>query len=285
MINIIPMPKVLEEKQGEFNLRDATVSYNDEKISSIAALLCETFGLSNNENGNIILCLTEQNGEDYEIEVTENNVKVMGSEKGIFYALSTLRQLEKNGAVPCVYIKDNPDFAIRGYYFDIGRGRVPKIETLFRLVDKLAFYKMNHLQLYVEHSFPYTGMEEIWHDKDPITPDEIIALDSYCKKNYIELVPSFALFGHLYEILRHPKFAHLCEIEPDDKYNWVDRMWHHTIDITNPESFELIKGMIDDVLPLFSSKKFNICCDETFDLGKGKSREYVEKVGNGKAYV
>jgi hypothetical protein len=43
--------------------------------------------------------------------------------------------------------------------------------------------------------------------------------------------------------------------------------------------------MLHEFIPLFSSDKFNICCDETFDLGKGKSKELSEQVGTGKLYV
>lgn len=43
-------------------------------------------------------------------------------------------------------------------------------------------------------------------------------------------------------------------------------MEHHTIDPLNPESIEIIKSLIDQYEPLFKSKYFNICCDETFDL-------------------
>ncbi len=285
IMNIIPAPKYLEVKEGRFSLENASVAFDNDNISEAAELICDEFNIKKAENGNIVLICNHKNDESYDMCIEEDMIKIIGSEKGCFYALSTLKQIEKDGEIPCVYIKDCPDFEVRGYYYDIGRGRVPKLETLYKLVDKLAYYKLNHLELYVEHSFEYSGMECVWGDKDPITREEIIALDKYCKKNYVELVPSFALFGHLYEILRNPKFAHLCEIEPNDEYNWIDRMWHHTIDISNPESFELIKQMIDDVLPLFSSNKFNICCDETFDLGKGKSREYVEKIGLGMAYV
>ncbi len=285
MKKIIPEPKRIIEKNGYFDTKNATVSVNSDDILSLADILCEVFDAKKADNGTINLLKTDSDSEAYEIDVSESGVLITGGERGIFYAISTLKQLEEGGMLPCVIINDEPDFAIRGYYFDITRGRVPKPETLFKLVDKLAFYKMNHLELYVEHSFEYSGMEEIWGDKDPITREEIIKLDEYCRKNYVELVPSFALFGHLYEILRNPKFSHLCEIEPEKEYNWVDRMLHHTIDISNPQSFELIKQMIDDVLPLFSSDKFNICCDETFDLGKGKSRKYVEEKGIGFAYA
>ena len=50
-------------------------------------------------------------------------------------------------------------------------------------------------------------------------------------------------------------------------------MVHHTIDPTNPRSIEIIKSMIDQFIPLFRTNKFNICCDETFDLKVGKHKD------------
>lgn len=43
--------------------------------------------------------------------------------------------------------------------------------------------------------------------------------------------------------------------------------------------------MIDAYAPLFSSRKFNICGDETFDLGRGRSHEEAERVGAGTMYA
>ena len=68
-------------------------------------------------------------------------------------------------------------------------------------------------------------------------------------------------------------------------------MAHHTIDVSNPESIEIIKSLIDQYAPCFTSDKFNICCDETFDLGNGKNsgmekgRLYVDFVKQVIAHV
>ena len=62
-------------------------------------------------------------------------------------------------------------------------------------------------------------------------------------------------------------------------------MAHHTLDATNEESFRLVRSMLDQYMPLFSSDKFNVCCDETFDIGKGKTADLAEKVGTGRIYV
>jgi hexosaminidase len=57
--------------------------------------------------------------------------------------------------LPCLKIRDWPDFARRGVMLDISRGRVPKLETLLELVGHLADFKINEFQLYTEHTFAY----------------------------------------------------------------------------------------------------------------------------------
>ena len=53
---------------------------------------------------------------------------------------------------------------------DISRDKVPTMPTLFALVDRLAEWKINQLQLYIEHTFAYRGHEEVWRNADPMTP-------------------------------------------------------------------------------------------------------------------
>ena len=66
----------------------------------------------------------------------------------------------------------------------------------------------------------------------------------------------------------------------------VDRQaGHYTLDAVNPESLDFVYGMLDELIPLFTSGKFNICCDETFDLGEGRNREIAAKVGKDRLYL
>jgi hypothetical protein len=62
-------------------------------------------------------------------------------------------------------------------------------------------------------------------------------------------------------------------------------MQHHTIDASNLQSMILIKKLIDEYLPLFRSKQFNICADETFDLGKGRTKALAEQKGVDELYI
>ena len=47
----------------------------------------------------------------------------------------------------------------------------------------------------------------------PITPEEILELDAYCKERHIELAPSISTFGHLYKMLGCKQPNHLCELD------------------------------------------------------------------------
>ena len=66
---------------------------------------------------------------------------------------------------------------------------------------------------------------------------------------------------------------------------WIERMHGLTLDVTNPQSRALVARMYAEYLPLFSSRLANVCCDETFDLGKGRNREHVRQEGAGALYI
>jgi len=229
--------------------------------------------------------------QEYKLVTLDERVEILGGSKvAVFYAEQTLAQLwelYEGQALPDLFIHDWPEIARRGYYYDVTRGKVPTLKTLKMLADRLAHYKINELQLYVEHTFAFAGFEEMWEHASPLTAKEIKSLDRYCAKKHIELVPSLSTFGHLYELLRTEKYRHLCELEgqADVPFNWPDRMLHHTIDVSNPESMEVINNLLDQFIPLFQTDKFNICCDETFDLGRGKNAQAAKKVGKGRLYV
>ena len=101
-------------------------------------------------------------------------------------------------------------------------------------------------------------------------------------------MPSLSTFGHFYTALRSRRKEHLNELNikaSEIPHSLSDRMNHYTLDCGNPESFELVEELIKEYLPLFKSRYFNICCDETFDLGKGKNARRAAASGEGRLYV
>lgn len=214
--------------------------------------------------------------EGYALTVAPDGIRITaGDAPGAFWGLQTLRQLIMlyGGALPCVVIDDAPQLRVRGFYHDVTRGKMPKGETLHDLVERLALFKVNELQLYVEHAYTFKEYEGIVSPDVQMTADETRQLDAWCKENFIELVPSLSTFGHLYHLLQSDRYRHLCELvdyQPRSHY-YIERMWHHTIDPSNAESIRVIGSLIDQYVPLFSSRRFNICCDETFDLCTGRN--------------
>lgn len=235
--------------------------------------------------------VSSKGSEAYTITISSKGVTITGmSHAGLFYGCMTFAQIvsQSAGELPWLTIEDAPDFPHRGFYHDVTRGKVPTRETLTWLVDRLSTYKINQLQLYVEHAFAFSCVPEFNEGHDPLCADDITFLDKYCTDRHIDLVPSLATFGHLYELLRLPRFEHLNELELQASklpHNLWDRMAHYTINPSDPESYTLITTMMEEYLPLFSSRYCNICCDETFDLGKGKNRATVERDGVGQLYV
>lgn len=301
---LVPEPKEIKLKEGVLYTYDMNIAidkrcgYNIflaakelKKVMNEAGCGVNNIVKTLNRKSNDIILTFEDEGEQgYTISIDEQGVAVKGfSERGLFYGIQTLKQIfmQEGVNVPCLEINDSPDIKDRGYYLDVSRGRVPKLENIKKFIDKLAFYKYSSFQLYIEHSFAWEGFEEIFTNQGYLTAEEILEIDEYCKERFIELVPSFATFGHLYNLLQsksYNKYSELANYQPK-VHKWQESREHHTIDSSNPESFEIIKEMLQQVIPLFSSNKFNICCDETVDMGKGRGKALADKIGEGQMYV
>lgn len=208
-MNLQPMPRsILQQKGNPFFLTDEvkivlskqcnredfqTAKLLKHSIQTLIHLNLELTKSYREPGFESSITLIKQDGieeEGYHLNITEQQIEIKATtSKGLFYGVQTLIQVIKNKGVilPSLEIKDNPYFKVRGYYHDVTRGKVPTLETLMRLVDQLSHYKINQLQLYIEHTFAYQGMSEVWYDKDPLTAEEILQLDEYCQTKHVEL--------------------------------------------------------------------------------------------------
>lgn len=302
---LLPIPKNVTETEGCYEINYQTAIVLSERIKengmTYAGILQK--GISDGTGirascirgkaaeGDIYLDFSEALKEqEYRLVVKETGVFVWGGDgAGVLYGVQTLCQLfaQCGGILPCAEISDEPDMKNRGYFLDETRGRVLTLPYLKKTADRLSRYKLNQFQLYVEHTYLFRNLSEMWRDETPLTAEDIMELDAYCRERHIELVPSLASFGHLYMLLSTKSYGHLCELEDSWKepFSFWDRMRHHTVNVTDEKTMPLIKGMIDEYMALFTSDKFNICADETFDLGRGKSKEAAERDGVCRIYI
>ncbi len=182
-------------------------------------LLRGTFTLPEQKPLNAIKVVRTHNApaqpEGYALNISKTGIEISFRETaGLRAAAATLRQLlrEYGRRLPCLRIRDWPDFARRGVMLDISRGRVPKLETLLDLAEKLSDFKINELQLYTEHTFAYKKYKSVWQSWGALTGKEIQILDARCRELGIDLVPNQNSFGHLRYFLDDPRLKKLAEI-------------------------------------------------------------------------
>lgn len=224
----------------------------------------------------------------YELLITPSGIIIRApSPRGAWNATLTLIQvIEQAGAtLPCLRIADAPDFPHRGVMLDVTRDKVPTLDTLFELVDMLASWKINELQLYIEHTFAYRRHRPVWDYASPLTEQDILELDAYCRARFIELVPNQNSLGHMERWLRHPAYRDLAETLDAFSTPWGSRRGPFSLNPGDPRTFDLLRGLYDELLPNFSSKRFNVGLDESLDVGQGKSKAEVEARGSGRVYL
>ena len=229
-----------------------------------------------------------QHADEYELTISPTQLSlVSATAAGLFYGVQTVCQLisQYGHTLPTMRVRDWPDFAHRGVMIDVSRDKVPTMETLYAQIDMLASWKINQIQLYTEHTFAYRQHPVVWADASPITSEEVLLLDAYCRERHIELVPNQNTFGHMRPWLVHDEYKHLAEA-PDGCntiWGWFDKPF--TLYPAEPGSLELVRSLFDELLPCFSSQQVNVGLDETIDLGEGRSKEIVAELGAGRVYL
>lgn len=290
-LNLLPYPRSLKRLAGNFTLP------KEQPLSAV------TFVRTAN---------APDHPEGYTLTIDRQGVRIAYRETGGLRAAgATLRQLlrEYDRHLPCLKIRDWPDFARRGVMLDVSRGRVPKLETLLDLVERLADFKINEFQLYTEHTFAYRRYQSVWQDWGALTAAEIRTLDDRCRALGIDLVPNQNSFGHLRYFLEHPKVKKLSEVsEPYEGSTGDFLRFPATLAPNHPGTIKFIRELYDELLPTFSlpgshrrkevdasarttnpsphvGGYFNVGCDETWDLGRGQSKRLCERRGKGRVYV
>jgi len=181
------------------------------------------------------------------------------------------------GRLPVGVVEDWPDLAVRGVMLDVSRDKVPTLATVKDLVDRLASWKVNQLQLYFEHTFAYSGHEEVWRDASPFTAEEIRDLDRYCLARHVELVPNQNCLGHWERWLRHDRYRHLALRSE----GWEQRGRHReptTVDPANPETLALVRGLLAELLANCSSGRVHVGLDEPWELPRDRLEDYLRWV-------
>lgn len=165
---ILPTPRSVIRGEGQFQITATTAVSYDPGLQSEATLLAGFLSdlldrpIPVSESGaaqrnTIRLQLTEvTTAGAYRLTVSpRDGVVIAGDRSGVFYGTQSLKALipaerlgRKSGAiaVPTVRVEDAPAFGYRGMHLDVGRN-FHSVTSVKRLLDAMAFYKLNTLHL------------------------------------------------------------------------------------------------------------------------------------------
>ena len=296
-----PIPRRVAPSEGRFAL-DSPITLalgpgteRSGRLQAAVSRLLSDLGLElllaegSDASATLRLAIADTAPDSYRLRIIPGGIEMTaGDEAGIFYGLQTLRQwaqLHPAADLTCVDIDDWPDFQRRGVMLDVSRGRVPTMPHLLSLVDRLASWKINQVQLYTEHTFAYEGHETVWRGWSPLTPSEIRELDDYCHARFIDLVPNQNSFGHMHRWLVHDAYRPLAECPEGIQHPFSLDREPFSLCPSDPGSLALVEGLFEQLLPSFRSTFFNVGLDETFDLGLGRSKEECERRGREEVYL
>ncbi len=205
---------------------------------------------------------------------------------GLRYGRATLAQLrnrsnarvpwgDPDGTIPECEITDWPDHLVRGVMIDVSRDKVPTLETMEALIERLAGWKYNHLELYMEHTFAYVGHEEVWRDADPFTAADLAHLERLCRSLGVNLIPNQNTLGHFDRWLRHARYRPLA-VAPDG-FEWMFgiRRSPTTIDPAKPGSLDLVSDLLAQLTSALDKPQIHIGLDEPWELSGKRSGEWA----------
>jgi hexosaminidase len=295
-LNVVPAVQSWTPQLGTFSVKGARIVVDrkyTKELDGIAAdfkrelkeLGCGSFSTTHGATKSNGICLTFAGKSNpfggaggYRIEINDRVDVVANLPTGIFYGTRTLLQLlaqdKTNLTLPCGTIVDWPQYAHRMLMLDVGRKPFP-IEVLHDYLKIMSWYKLNELHLHLsDEAFggQYTGFR-VQCDTFPgltskdlfYTKKELRELQDEAERMGITITPEIDMPGHA---------RVFTDYWPDLQNPKLSKSY---LDVTNPQTVERLKKLLDEMIPIFDAPDFHIGTDE-FNLG-GMSAADKEKFG------
>ncbi|WDE97500.1 family 20 glycosylhydrolase [Lentisphaera profundi] len=296
-INICPQVQDILLMDGYFKFEssirlDYEGSPKDLVYRQITDLLSEAdINIHNEANHRIVFQIKAMERECYELEILAHTIRISAADNiGFLYALYSQRQIWppdlsqlKGSQIPLLIIKDFPKFSWRSFSLDCSRQFFP-IETLEKLFDFLAFYKINifHWHLCDDEGWrleldcwPDLTLKGAWRGPNEIllpdrgsgqhryggfyTKNEIRELIGYAQDRGIEIIPEIDIPGHSLAILNsYPETR--CDnisqalLDKGVKLN--------SLCPSRPQNLNFIEEILKEIASLFPSDYIHIGNDE-----------------------
>jgi hypothetical protein len=141
-------------------------------------------------------------------------------------------------------------------------------------IRTLAEYKINLLGFNMENVLDFHTQPLVSPGQAALTRAEIKELVEFASQYYITILPEQQAFGHLHQFLKYEMYSDLAETPHG-----------HVLTPTNPKTYDFIRQVYGEVVPLFPGPFFHIGADETFELGRGQTKALAGREGLGRVYL
>lgn len=223
--------------------------------------------------------------EGYKISIGKQIVITAPEPIGVYWATRSLLQIAEQNesqSFPCGYIKDYPDYAVRGFMLDCGRKFIP-LEFLRDYVRIMSYYKMNTFQIHLNdkasprfynwdfmktysafrlESETYPGLTA---QDGHYTKQEFIDLQKLAESNFVDIIPEIDVPAHSLAFTQYKP-------EIGSKKYGMDHL-----DLFNLETYKFVDGLFKEYLegkePVFRGKRVHVGTDEY----SNEDKEVVEK--------
>lgn len=288
---IIPTPKEIKYLSNKKCLKlpkDIKVYSSDASLRPIVTIFVEqlnllghkhqlSFDKTTNATFSIILDETLKT-EEYQINIDKSVIVSGGSYKAISSAMtSVLHLVEKKDdytLFPMVEIKDYPDATFRGLLIDVAR-RWHSINTLKKLVDMSAFYKLNYMQLHLtddqSFTFPSKAYPKLATKDRHYTKEELVDLVNYAQLRGITLIPEIDIPGHSRKFIETYPEIFSPKLKKWGKNMWGGDAFNNVINVGSEKVYSALDVILDEVIEIFHTSPYiHIGADEaTIDNLKG----------------
>ena len=232
-------------------------------------------------------------GDGYSLTVNSKGIRIEASTTaGAFYAVQSLMQMRMaSDTLQCCTIQDRPRFGYRGFMLDLA-ATWHDLDSIKRQIDAMALCKLNvlhlHLtdtqgwriesetwpQLHREASWRYGRSDAEWKANRMFalvgapgasggyySKDELRELVRYAAARHIEIIPEIDLPGHTFAALSVLKDLR-CDSYTDAPSDGGLPPYLVELCVGNPETFDFVFSILDEVAELFPSRYIHIGGDE-----------------------
>ena len=288
-LNIIPQPKLVDSKTGQFNFNThSTISVSDTSLTSLATyfqkevIKAKGFSLATTYNKaeasiNLVLTNSTQATGSYNLVITPEHITISSANKdGVFYGLVSLLQLIKldsiveagNIYLQACEISDSPRYEWRGLMLDESRHFFGK-DKVKQILDWMAYYKLNKFHWHLTDvqgwrieikKYPKLatvgGMgnySDTAAEAEYYTQNDIREIVAYAANRFITVIPEIDMPGHATAANRaYPEFTG----------GSVARYPNFTFNPANENTYQYLADIIKETNALFPGHMIHLGGDE-----------------------